>query len=82
LEPRIWRAKTLLGLSIVLVFILLADTVLVRVGRFMVPRTADNWWSRRIGIYEFVEEVAKTTYYYLRGFLRIDPLNDPQRLKI
>jgi uncharacterized SAM-binding protein YcdF (DUF218 family) len=32
--------------------------------------TRDNWWITRMGWYELVEEFAKTTYYYARGYLR------------
>jgi hypothetical protein len=39
--------------------------------------TADNWWSKSTGIYEFLQEVAKTAYYYLKGFIRIASLDDP-----
>jgi len=42
--------------------------------------TVDNWWSKRAGIYEFFEELAKTTYYYLEGFLLIASLNHPAQL--
>jgi len=32
--------------------------------------TPENWWATRLGWYEFFEESAKTTYYYMRGYLR------------
>ncbi len=35
--------------------------------------TPDNWWMTRIGWYEFVQELTKTTYYYVRGYLRFSP---------
>jgi len=40
LKLRIWRLKTLLGLSVLFVFIVFAKTVLVRIGRFMAPTSS------------------------------------------